>query len=139
VIKRAFLPAIAFCLFSVPAFAQQQCLHDQANEAADQVARRRLALTATRTVNNIQYNRPDAGKRIFLRHDELAAAPFAAKMKDPGSISLQPNTDIVPGFRLTLDVTTTGYWFSVKDTTDPCGFAYISNDSGLIYTAQPIR
>ena len=136
-ITRAGLPAIAFCLFSVPAFAQQ-CLHDQANETPDQAARRRMALTATRTVNNIQYNRPEVRNRIFLRHEELSGAPFVSKMKD-AQISLQPDTDIVPGFRLTLDLTTSGYWFTVKDTTDPCGFAYISNDSGLIYTAQPIR
>jgi hypothetical protein len=29
--------------------------------------------------------------------------------------------------------------FMIKDTTDPCGFAYISNQAGLIYNAEPIR
>jgi len=27
----------------------------------------------------------------------------------------------------------------VKDKMDPCGFAYISNTMGVIYTAEPIR
>jgi hypothetical protein len=36
-------------------------------------------------------------------------------------------------------VTADGYWFMVKDQTDACGFAYISNQNGLIYTAEPIR
>jgi hypothetical protein len=31
------------------------------------------------------------------------------------------------------------YVFAIKDTTDPCGFAYFSDDSGLIYTAQPLQ
>jgi hypothetical protein len=32
-----------------------------------------------------------------------------------------------------------GYWFAIRDTTDPCSFTYISNHSGLIYTAEPLR
>jgi hypothetical protein len=45
----------------------------------------------------------------------------------------------MPGWELKLDVTQDGYWFLIKDKTDPCGFAFISNTSGLIYTAEPIR
>jgi hypothetical protein len=36
-------------------------------------------------------------------------------------------------------VATDGYWFMVKDKTDPCGFAFLSNTAGVIYTAEPIR
>lgn len=32
-----------------------------------------------------------------------------------------------------------GYWFMVKDKQDPCGRAYISNQKGLIFEAQPLR
>jgi hypothetical protein len=32
-----------------------------------------------------------------------------------------------------------GYWFMIKDKLDPCGFAYISNQAGLIFRAEPIR
>ncbi len=45
----------------------------------------------------------------------------------------------MPGRQLVLDVTADGYWFMVKDKTDPCGFAFISNQNGLIFEAQPIR
>jgi hypothetical protein len=54
-------------------------------------------------------------------------------------MSLNPAEDIVPGWALTLDVTEKGYWFMVKDAQDPCGFAFISNQTGLIFTAEPIR
>jgi hypothetical protein len=43
------------------------------------------------------------------------------------------------GWRLTLDVSDHGYWFMIKDTTDPCGFAYVSNELGVIFRAEPIR
>ena len=141
-ISKSALMTIVFCMFSAPALAQQ-CLHES-GETPEQIGRRRAALAATRTVNNIQFNRPEAKNKVFLGHAELGSSPFAARMKDANDaivrqMSLQPDTDIVPGWRLTLDVTPTGYWFSVKDTTDPCGFAYISNHSGLIYTAQPLK
>lgn len=140
--KTPMLPAIVFSLFAAPAFAQQ-CLHD-AGETPEQATRKRAALTATRTINNIQFNRPEAANKVFLRHDELAGAPFAGRMKssnDPvvQQLSLSPGTDIVPGWQLTLDVGPEGYWLLIKDSTDPCGFAFISNASGLIYTAQPLR
>ena len=44
---------------TLSADAQQQCLHGP-NETPQQQARRREALTATRTVNNLQANQPGA-------------------------------------------------------------------------------
>jgi hypothetical protein len=142
VAKKSMLIAMTLSICAAPAFAQQ-CLHD-ANETPEQVTRKRAALMVTRMINTIQFNRPEGAKQVFLRHEELANAPIAAQMKaspNPAvqQISLSPETDILPGWRLTLDVTASGYWFSVKDTTDPCGFSFISNDSGLIYTAHPLR
>ena len=32
-----------------------------------------------------------------------------------------------------------GYLFSVKDTTDPCGFALFSDHMGIIYVAAAMR
>ena len=40
---------------------------------------------------------------------------------------------------LTLDVNSTGYWFMIRDKPDPCGFAFISNQAGVIFSAEPIR
>ena len=45
----------------------------------------------------------------------------------------------MPGWELRLDVTANGYWFSIKDKTDPCGLTFVSNQQGLILEAQPLR
>lgn len=121
----------------------QQCLHGP-SETADQATRRREALTATRTINNIQANQPGAAKGLYLRHEELAGSPFASDKRQWTSetikrISLGPEAEILPNWKLTLDVTQKGYWFMIKDTADPCGFAYISNQVGVIFNAEPIR
>ena len=134
--------SFALSLMSASAFAQQ-CLHGN-GETAEQTARRREALMATRTINNLQFNQPNSQARVFFSHAQLADSPWAASMRaNPNEfskrISFSPDADILPGWKLTLDVTSDGYWFSIKDTTDPCGFAYISNHSGLIYTAEPLR
>jgi len=141
-VKRAMAIAIVLSAMSVPAYAQQ-CLHGP-NETPDQTARRREALTATRTINNIQHNQPGARDGSFFRHDQLAESPMGKTM--PAStnelarrILLSPDRDILPGWKLTLDVTENGYWFMIKDTTDTCGFGYISNHVGVIYTSEPIR
>ena len=53
--------------------------------------------------------------------------------------SFERGEELFPGWELTLDDSATGYWFMIKDRTDPCGFACISNRAGVIYTAEPIR
>jgi hypothetical protein len=46
---------------------------------------------------------------------------------------------VIPGWQLTLDRTEGGYWFMIKGKTDPCGLAFVSNQQGVIFTAEPIR
>jgi hypothetical protein len=121
----------------------QQCLHGP-DETADEATRRREALTATRTINNIQANQPGAARGQYLRHEELAGSPFAADKRQWTSetlkrISLVPEAEILPNWKLSLEVTEKGYWFMIKDLADPCGFAYISNQAGVIFRAEPIR
>ncbi len=118
----------------------QQCMHGS-NETTDQAVRRREALTATRTINDIQANQPGAINRLYLRHVELVGSPYAARMRESTNetikrIVLNPDEDILPNWQLTLDVTLDGYWFMIKDRTDPCGFAYVSNEAGLIFKAE---
>ena len=130
---------IALALASGSAHAQQ-CLHG-ANETPDQAARRVDALNAARTINNIQANQKTGS---YFRHEDLVTAPWAVQMRQSESglakrISLLPGTDILPGWTLTLDVGFDSYWFMITDKTDPCGFAYISNRSGLIFRAEPLR
>jgi hypothetical protein len=124
-----------------PALAQQRCLHGT-DETAEQAVRRKQALQATRTVNNIEANQPGAANGFFLKHEELAASPFMQKNSANTSLkdlNLAPGAEVLPGWQLTLEVTTEGYWFMIKDKTDPCGFAFISNKAGLIYHAEHLR
>jgi len=47
----------------------------------------------------------------------------AGELKSPHSLAVDAN----------------GYAFSIKDSTDPCGFAYFSDQSGVIYAGEYIR
>ena len=136
---KCFVIAIGFALyFSVPTFAQQ-CLHGP-NETPEQRARRREAVSVARAVNTIQVNQPGQNEKRFLRHEELATSPYVTNQKTSlRSFNFAPGQEVVPGWELMMDVSDAGYWFMVKDKTDPCGFAYISNVTGIIYTAEPIR
>ena len=121
----------------------QQCLHE-ANETSEQAARRREALTATRMVNNLEANQAGNASRSYLRQVELGLSPFATRMRDSTDevvrrISLNTFEEILPKWKLTLDVTPDGYWFMIADVSDPCGFAYISNQNGVIFSSAPIR
>lgn len=140
---RHVLPALVVALWwSGPALAQQ-CLHGT-GETAGEAARQRDALAATRAINTIEINQPSARQRVFLTHEQLAGAPAAASLQQSPNpalrrLALGPDEEILPGWKLTLEVSPTGYWFMIRDTTDPCGFAFISNHSGLIYRAEPLR
>jgi hypothetical protein len=131
---------IGLLLTPVAAFAQAPCLHGS-DETPDQAARRKQALQATRTVNNIQANQPGSASRLFLKHEELSTSPFVQNDSKGSlkSMNVTPGQELLPGWQLTLDVTPEGYWFMVKDKTDPCGFAFISNTAGLIYVAHHLR
>jgi hypothetical protein len=43
------------------------------------------------------------------------------------------------GFVAHLAVDASGYVFSIKDSTDPCGFAFFSDQAGIIYQGEAIR
>jgi hypothetical protein len=123
------------------ATAQQPCLHD-ANESPEQAQRRQQALGAARMVNTIQANQPGASSKVFFTHDQLETAPYLASAKTRGTLqpmNFKPGAEILPGWKLTLDTTRDGYWFMIKDTADPCGFTWISNQDGLIYKAEHLR
>lgn len=131
--------ALAFVVIPSGAFAQQ-CLHG-AGETDEQRARRREALQATRQVNNLQANRLEAREGKFLNQTEMAMYYADLTRKQPATQPLifDPTSEIIPGWQLTLDKSEKGYWFMIKDKTDPCGFAYVSNQQGVIFTAEPIR
>ena len=142
--RRTAVLTLALSAMLVGSSYAQQCLHGPGETAAE-TARRRQALTAARTINNIQANQPGAISRLYLRHVELAGSPYArtripeSRNETVRSLSLTPESEVLPNWRLVLDVTQDGYWFMIKDQTDPCGFAYVSNQDGVILAAEPIR
>jgi hypothetical protein len=138
---------LSVALASAPAFAQQPqlqpqaCLHD-ASETEAQAARRKQALGAARMVNNIQANQPGSATKTYFTHDQLEVSPFYLANSTKGTLqpmNFKPGADILPGWKLTLDTTRDGYWFIIKDATDPCGFSWVSNQDGLIYKAEHLR
>ena len=126
-------------LHAAPARAQE-CLHGP-DESAEQKMRKRAALNAARGIHNLQIHRRATVEPKVLDLKELATRytedPTIARSTDP--LNFDPAGDIIPGWQLTFDKTEAGYWFMITDKTDPCGFAYVSNEKALIYHAQPIR
>jgi hypothetical protein len=126
---------------AIPALAgAQQCLHG-ADENAQEKTRKRAALTATRQINTLQANRSGARTGIYLDQAELAAwyATAPTEVRGTASLNFDRGGEVIPGWQLTLEKTQNGYWFMIKDKADPCGFAYISNQAGVIFAAEPIR
>ena len=98
----------------------------------------------TRTINNLQANQPGARIKKYLQQQDLGTSPFAARQTGRSAeflkgLNFTPGADLSPGWELTLDLTSTGYWFMIKDKTDPCGLGFISNQDGLIFDARPLR
>ena len=49
------------------------------------------------------------------------------------------NIPVAPGWEARLATDGNTCAFSVKDTTDPCGFTLFSDDIGVIYTGEALR
>jgi hypothetical protein len=135
--------ALALALVCTATALAQECVPG-APLTADQQARRKQGVQLTRTINNLEANQPGNRTKTYLRQVELPSSEFAKRATGGsaemiGKMNFTPGQELRPGWQLTLDVTADGYWFMIKDKTDPCGFAYISNQNGLIFEAQPIR
>ena len=134
-LKHVMCAAVVSAAFVARAFAQQ-CLHGT-DETPEQKTRRQQALGAARAVNTMQFAEKRArGGAVFLDHKGLAEA---AAQKPNARYDFKPGAEILPGWQLTVDKTDAGYWFMIKDTTDTCGFAFVSNQGAVIYSAAPIR
>lgn len=117
--------------YPTPAPNLQSCLHG-ADESAEQSGRRRQAIVLARAVNTAQMRHRTRGG-TFVDIASLRADP------DVAAVAGGQGDQIAPGWRLQLVTTGDTYLFSIKDITDPCHFAYFSDDAGLIYTANPIQ
>ena len=98
---------------------QLACLHGSP-ETPEQVARKRAALAFTRQVNTLQA-RAMATNTAYLPAGQLQLGA------------------VPDGFEFRLAAVPTGYAFSVRDNTDPCRFAFFSDQQGLIFDGEVIR
>ena len=136
------LIAALVCCHAARADAQQ-CVAGAA-PSPEQLARRTEGVRLARAVNNLQANQPGARERKFLKQADLPTSAFMAQQSGPAAeflrqLDFTPGKEITPGWTLTLDVTAEGYWFMLRDKSDPCGYTLVSNQQGLIFVAQPLR
>jgi len=99
---------------------QPSCLHGP-NESDAERARKRQALTMARQINTLEN------------------AAFQAQGTYPPLRELARLNSPPQGFEVHAAIDAQNYLFSIKDITDPCGFAYFSDRSGLIYAGEVIR
>ena len=108
------------------------CLHEAATETQEQQARRARAVGLARTVNTAE--------AVFSAKSGIQSYADVAQLVANDLLKPAPASgQYIAGFDLHLDAMEKSYWFEVVDRTDPCGFRFISNQSGLIFTAEPIR
>jgi len=115
------LGIVAFVLFAYasPAFSQQ-CLHGP-NEDATQKARRQAGLTLVRAINTAEVNEGMRKAKKYLPLAELTLDFTKAQ-----------------GFEPQFTTDGKSYSLILKDTTDPCGFVYSTNENGVIFRGYPL-
>jgi hypothetical protein len=132
IVAAALLAALAAPPARTPLVqAGAQCLHAPGRESQEERQRSVGALSATRAINT-------AEAAYIQKTGSFATRQQLAGLLD-ARFNLADNAEILPGFVLTLDLTPKGYWFSIADKTDPCGYRFISNQEGVIFTAYPIQ
>jgi len=119
-IAAALVGGIALSMAAQQSPPPQNCLHGP-SETADQAARRRAALQMARQVNTTEAQANQQGHTYYALSDL------------PGLASE------INGFKVQLSTDGGTYTFSVKDTLDPCRFAYFSDQEGVIYSGMPVR
>ena len=111
---------LATLVLSVPAVAQQQCLHGS-NENAAQKARRSAGLSLVRTINTAEANEGAVKAKKYLPLAELTVGLTKAQ-----------------GFETQFTTDGKTYSLILKDATDPCGFVFSTTQIGIIFQGYPI-
>jgi len=119
-IAAALVGGIALSVAAQQSPPPQNCLHGP-SETADQAARGRAALQMARQVNTTEAQANQQGHTYYALSDL------------PGLASE------INGFKVQLSTDGGTYTFSIKDTLDPCRFAYFSDQEGVIYSGMPAR
>jgi hypothetical protein len=119
---RYFLPLAFAGLLALGAAPAQEraCLHGP-SETPAQAARRRAAVEFARLINTTETTAHGQAMTYYA-------------LSDLHTIPAPPE-----GFKAQLSSDGTSYTFSIKDTLDPCRFAFFSDQEGVIYTATPLR
>jgi hypothetical protein len=116
VVGTALLPS-----YGSAAAQTRSCLHEAATETESEQARRGLALRLARAINT-------AEMQVFSTQKKFTAIE-----------QLPISAGVPQGFVAALSTDSQSYAFSIKDTIDPCRFAYFSDQNGVIFNGQPIR
>jgi hypothetical protein len=106
------------------ASAQQQgpaCLHGP-NETAAERDRRNAGLGLARALNTAQAGFASRNKGLYGTLSQLSGLPDL----DAGA------------FEVKLVSNGGTYAFSIRDSADPCGFTFFSNEIGVIHTGAPL-
>ena len=117
---RTLTALLGVVLCSASGYAQE-CLHGP-NETSEQKARSRAALQLVRQVNTLQFSTGLKNAKKLLPLEERGLDLKSA-----------------PGFSPKFTTDGKNYSLVLKDTTDPCSFAFVTTDEGLIYKAQPLK
>jgi hypothetical protein len=115
-----------------PSMSGDPCLHGP-GEVQEEAARRSQATAAARAINKAQMqNRTQTGS--FLNVADILQLPDLARLRETAR-----DYEVAPGWRLRVWTAIDGYTFTITDTTDPCSFAYFSDDRALVHVTQPVR
>ena len=135
------IPVLMICASGSRA---QTCLHGT-NESAEQSQRKGQALNAVRVINTAEAwyfneNKKYAPLEVLANSPAMEAVKKSAGLwgESARTISLDPKTDIVPGFEIHLTTNGAKYSVSVRDKTDSCSFSFFSDQQGVIFFGQPI-
>jgi hypothetical protein len=127
---------VALLLFTGP-ITSQECLHGT-DESAENAGKRQHFVRIVRVINIVQKEQWEATGRYLTRHD--MAVKETLRSRDGDSVVeglVFDGADEFIDLRLTTDPNS--YTLSLKDKADPCGFALSTDQSGVIYRAEPVR
>ncbi len=128
---------IASACLTGSAHAQQQCLHG-ADSTPDQKARRSSALSVMRAINTAESAFASRNQRQYGTLKELLDSGALKPMLRDTPLNFESDQPLL-GWKLEFSSNKDGYAFLLKDTTDPCSFAFFSTQDGLIFHGEPIR
>jgi hypothetical protein len=115
---------------------QAGCLNDVETQA--ERVRRQEALQATRLINTVAAQARVLGR--YLSWSALAGSSVVATMRTDGGTMGQLARKIawgtpepLPGWNMHFVADADAYAFRMRDVRDSCAFAYLSDESGLIW------